>query len=83
MSRCTHLEKKMQVEDKGEMSFALDTRIQRDTKAGILKISQRDYIENLMKTCKVEGTKDTPHLSESLLRRMSRPPRKTKRKPKN
>ena len=39
----------MQIEDKGLLSFALDTKIERDTRGGILKISQQTYTQNLLK----------------------------------
>jgi hypothetical protein len=41
------LKSKMTVEEKGELSFALDTRIQRDTTIGLLKLSQVEYTKNL------------------------------------
>ena len=41
------LEKHMTVEDKGELAWALDTRIQRDRFGGVLKISQEAYIKKL------------------------------------
>ena len=39
----------MQIEDKGVLSFALDTKIERDTRGGVLKISQQTYTQNLLK----------------------------------
>src|SRR5690606_25297603 len=54
------LKKKMTVEEKGEMSFALDTRIQRDTNLGLLKISQIEYTKNLLKKYNIKETRDTP-----------------------
>jgi hypothetical protein len=54
------LKSKMTVEEKGELSFALDTRIQRDTTRGLLKLSQVEYTKNLLKEYNITNTKDTP-----------------------
>ena len=40
----------MEVDDKGTLSFALDMRIQRDVEKGILKLSQRQYSDELMES---------------------------------
>ena len=47
----------MTVEIKGTLSFALDTCIQREREAGILKISQRAYIDNILKDFFPKGSK--------------------------
>ena len=39
----------MQIDNKGELKFALDTKIERDREKGILKISQTAYTENLLR----------------------------------
>ena len=39
------LRAKMEVDDQGTLSFALDMRIQRDVEKDILKLSQRQYID--------------------------------------
>ena len=54
------LRDEMEVEDKGELSFALDMRVQRDPARGILKLSQRLYTEELMREYKVTGTRASP-----------------------
>jgi hypothetical protein len=54
------LKQKMTVEEKGEMTFALDVRIQRDVDKGLLKLSQREYIENLLKSYDITTEKPTP-----------------------
>jgi len=56
------LKSRMQVEEKGEIEFALDTKIQRDVEKGILKISQTTYTENILKEFLPHGTtgRDTP-----------------------
>jgi len=42
------LSEHMTLEDKGTISFALDTKIERDAEAGILKISQPVYIDGII-----------------------------------
>ena len=54
------LRSKMEIEDKGELSFALDIRIQRNVQEGILKLSQRQYIEGLMKDYNITGVRASP-----------------------
>jgi hypothetical protein len=44
-----HLSKKMEVDNKGKLNFALDTKIERNNEKGTLKISQTKFIENLVK----------------------------------
>ena len=58
----------MQIENKGTLSFALDTKIERDAKRGILKISQRAYIENLVEEMGVENSlgRETPSSGQEL-----------------
>ena len=62
------LESRMQIENKGTLSFALDTKIERDAKRGILKISQRAYIENLVEEMGVENSlgRETPSSGQEL-----------------
>ena len=50
----------MEVDDKGPLAFALDMRIQRDPKRGILKLSQRQYIEDLMRDYNITNTRTSP-----------------------
>jgi len=54
----------MQIDEKGEIKYALDTHIQTDRENGILKISQTKYVENLLKEFDMhESTpRDTPSL---------------------
>ena len=46
--------------DKGPINFALDTRVQRDPNKGILKLSQKQYIDDLLAEYKITGIKPTP-----------------------
>jgi len=50
----------MEVDDKGPISFALDMRVQRDPTKGILKLSQRQYIDELMTEYKITSTRNCP-----------------------
>jgi hypothetical protein len=53
----------MTVENKGILSFALDTKIERDAEKGILKISQPVYIAGIVQEFNRENplkTRDTP-----------------------
>ena len=54
------LRSKMEIEDKGELSFALDIRIQRNVAEGILKLSQRQYIEGLIRDYNITGVRASP-----------------------
>jgi hypothetical protein len=56
------LRKKMEIDDKGTLSWALDTKIERDPEVGILKISQRPYIDSLLKEFSMQNAngRDTP-----------------------
>ena len=55
------LQKHMTLEDKGTLSFALDTKIDRDAEAGVLKISQPVYISGLVQDYKQENaSRPTP-----------------------
>ena len=56
------LEEKMEVENKGEIKYALDTCIERNVERGTLRISQENYIRNVIKEFKLEEAegKDTP-----------------------
>ena len=53
----------MEVAEKGEISFALDMKIERDREKGFLKISQTQYTENFLKEYgMLDGdTKETPY----------------------
>src|SRR6185437_15115084 len=42
------LKDKMEIDNKGEIKYALDTHIERDREGGTLKISQQTYIENII-----------------------------------
>ena len=56
-------QKHMTVENKGILSFALDTKIERDAEKGILKISQPVYIAGIVQEFNRENplkTRDTP-----------------------
>ena len=50
----------MTVEEKGEISFALDVCIQKNLREKTRKISQRDYIENLLEEYQIQEEKETP-----------------------
>ena len=52
----------MEMTEKGEISFALDMKIERDTENGRLKISQKAYIESILRDFGelAPGVKDTP-----------------------
>ena len=54
------LRSKMEIEDKGKLSFALDIRIQRNVQEGIVKLSQRQYIEGLIKDYNITGVRTSP-----------------------
>jgi hypothetical protein len=49
------LQAKMQLEDRGSLSFALDTKVERDPRKGLLKLSQRAYTEGLLKEYGVDN----------------------------
>jgi hypothetical protein len=56
-----HLSAKVTVDNRGEVKWALSTRIQRDAKRGIVKISQEDDVNSLLEkydpdSCKTEDT---------------------------
>ena len=51
---------KMEIDDKGPLSFALDMRVQRDPERGILKLSQKQYIESLITEYKITGVRSSP-----------------------
>jgi len=68
------LQKKMTLENKGTLSFALDTKIERDAEAGILKISQPAYIAGIISDFNAENalkSRDNPssgpEISEEVL----------------
>src|SRR4051812_28888146 len=50
----------MEVDDKGTISFALDMRVQRDPEKGILKLSQRQYTDELMNEYKITNIRASP-----------------------
>jgi hypothetical protein len=56
------LGEKMEIENKGEIKFALDMKIETDRQKGILKISQESYIDSHIKEYRMEEAvgKDTP-----------------------
>jgi hypothetical protein len=62
------LRQKMEIDNKGTLSFALDTRIDRDPQAGILRISQEVYTENLVKEYGIDKSvgRDTPAVIKDL-----------------
>ena len=67
------LQKHMTLENKGIISFALDTKIERDAEAGILKISQPAYVAGIISDFNQENAsrRDTPssgaEISEEVL----------------
>jgi len=69
----------MEIAEKGEISFALNMKIERDREKGILKISQPQYIEDLLREYNAwnEETKETPSpltdISERSTRNTRRP----------
>ena len=46
----------MEVDDRGEIKFALDICIERDKERGTLRISQEAYIDSLAKTFNLQNT---------------------------
>ena len=44
----------MEIDDKGEIKYALDTHIERDRERGTLRISQTNYIKNIIKEYNLE-----------------------------
>jgi hypothetical protein len=62
------LKTKMEIVDKGTLSFALDTRIERDPQAGIIKISQLPYTISLLKEFKMDNSagRDTPGIQKDI-----------------
>jgi hypothetical protein len=62
------LRQKMEIDNKGTLSFALDTRIDRDPQAGILRISQEVYTENLVREYGIDKSigRDTPAVIKDL-----------------
>ena len=58
----------MTIDNRGEISFALDMKIERDVKEGILKISQTAYTMSLLKEYNMLDTKprETPATGVSL-----------------
>ena len=51
------LEQKMKEENKGEIKYALDTCIERNVERGTLRISQENYIRNVIEEFKFEEAK--------------------------
>jgi hypothetical protein len=62
------LQAKMQLEDRGSLSFALDTKVERDPRKGLLKLSQRAYTEGLLKEYGVDNATPsrTPYVGKNL-----------------
>jgi hypothetical protein len=62
------LKEKMEIDNKGTLSFALDTKIERDPEMGVLKISQAPYILSLLKEFGMENSKgrETPAVSKDI-----------------
>src|SRR5688572_17129338 len=56
------LESKMEIDNKGEISYALDTCLEVDRERGILRISQEKYINSVIKEFHLEAStgKETP-----------------------
>lgn len=56
------LREKMEVDDKGEIKYALDTHIERDREQGTLRISQQAYIQSIIKEFNMQEAKgkETP-----------------------
>jgi hypothetical protein len=56
------LQESMEIDNRGEISYALDTCIERDREAGTLRISQEKYIGGLIKEFNLQDVagKDTP-----------------------
>ena len=62
------LKQRMTIDNKGELRFALDTKIERDRERGILKISQQAYTENLLKEYNMHesNSRETPAMLSEL-----------------
>jgi len=58
------LQTRMTIDNKGEINFALDTRIQADRERGVLKISQAKYTQALLAEYNMHSCKEreTPSL---------------------
>ena len=58
----------MEIDNKGEIKYALDTCIERDTERGTLRISQEVYINNMIKEFNIQDAKgkETPGPVDSL-----------------
>ena len=56
------LNEEVTVENRGELSWALNTKVERDSVRGILKISQEEYVNELIRTEHFDdiGLEDTP-----------------------
>jgi len=56
------LKKHVEIDDKGEIEYALDTKIECDREKGVLRISQEKYLRSLIKEFNLEEAngKDTP-----------------------
>jgi len=65
------LQSKMEIDDKGEIKYALDTHIERDRERGTLRISQTNYINNIIKEYNLEEAKgrQTPAPPDELTER--------------
>ena len=56
----------MEVDDKGTLDFALDMRIQRDPERGILKLSQKQYVDDLLAEYEITTIRHSPAPVEDL-----------------
>ena len=56
------MNEKMEVDNKGEIKYALDTHIERDRENGTLRISQEAYIQSIIKEYRMQDAagKETP-----------------------
>ena len=62
----------MEIDDKGEIKYALDTHIERDRERGTLRISQTNYIKNIIKEYNLEearGRQTPAEITESDIER--------------
>ena len=68
------LRTKMQIEEKGEISYALDTRVQIDRESGVLKISQVKYTQSLLEEFNMCESKEreTPHVNTNHRKRFTK-----------
>ena len=62
------MEESVELVNKGEISHALDTKIERDREKGVLHISQHSYIDNIVREFNMHEAqgKNTPAPVENL-----------------